>query len=67
VRTPEFEAVHTELAARGILCDFRPDAGLRIGPHYFTTDDELSYTVEQISEIVATRVYERHLGAAARF
>ncbi len=33
VRTPEFEAVHTELAVRQILCDFRPDAGLRLGPH----------------------------------
>ena len=67
VRTPEFAAVHTELAERGILCDFRPDAGLRLGPHYYTTDDELRHTVEQISEIVSTGRYERHLGAAARF
>jgi kynureninase len=67
VRTPEFEAVHKELAERQILCDFRPDAGLRLGPHYFNTDDELRYTVEQISEIVGTGAYERHLGAAARF
>ncbi len=32
VRTPEFESVHGELAAREILCDFRPDSGLRLGP-----------------------------------
>ena len=37
VRTPDFESVHGELAAREILCDFRPDSGLRLGPHYFTT------------------------------
>jgi kynureninase len=67
VRTPEFEAVHTELAQRQILCDFRPDAGLRLGPHYYNTDDELRYAVAQIAEIVETGVYERHLGAAARF
>jgi kynureninase len=67
VRTPEFEAVHTELAERQILCDFRPDAGLRIGPHYYNTDDELHHTVGQIAEIVETGAYERHLGAAARF
>src|SRR5205809_7949304 len=67
VRTPEFEAVHRELAERQILCDFRPDAGLRLGPHYYNTDDELRYAVTQISEIVESRVYERHLGAAARF
>jgi len=67
VRTPEFEAVHKELAEREILCDFRPDAGLRLGPHYYNTDDELRFAVEQIAEIVETGVYERHLGATARF
>src|SRR2546430_12999869 len=67
VRTPEFEAVHKELAERQILCDFRPDAGLRLGPHYYNADDELRYTVAQIAEIVESRAYERHLGAAARF
>jgi kynureninase len=66
-RTPEFEAVHTELARRQILCDYRPDSGLRLGPHYYNTDDELRHAVGQITEIVDTGVYERHLGAAARF
>jgi kynureninase len=67
VRTPEFEAVHTELAERQILCDFRPDVGLRFGPHYYNSDDELRYTVAQIADILETRAYERHLGATARF
>jgi kynureninase len=67
VRTPGFEGVHRELAEREILCDFRPETGLRLGPHYFTTDDELRFAVSQIAEIVETGVYERHLGAAARF
>jgi kynureninase len=67
VRTPEFEAVHRELAERRILCDFRPDTGLRIGPHYYNTDEELRYAVDQIVEIFETRAYERHLGAVARF
>jgi kynureninase len=67
VRTPEFEAVHKELAERQVLCDFRPDAGLRLGPHYYNTDDELRFAVAQIADIVETRAYERHLGAVARF
>jgi kynureninase len=67
VRTPEFEAVHKELAERQILCDFRPDAGLRLGPHYYNTDDELRFAVDQITDILETGAYERHLGAAARF
>ena len=64
---PEFEAVHKELAERQILCDFRPEIGLRLGPHFFTTEDELRYAVGQIAEIVASGAYERHLGTAARF
>ena len=67
VRTPEFEAVHKELAERQILCDFRPDAGLRLGPHYYNTEDELRYAVGQIVEIVETGAFQRHLGATARF
>ncbi len=67
VRTPEFQAVHKELAERQILCDFRPDAGLRLGPHYYNTDDELRFAIDQTSEIVETGAFERHLGATARF
>jgi kynureninase len=67
VRTPGFEGVHSELAERQILCDFRPDVGLRLGPHFFNTEDELEYAVGQIAEIVASGVHERHVGAAARF
>jgi kynureninase len=51
VKTPEFEAVNEELAARGVLVDCRPETGLRLGPHFFNTDDELRFTVEQIAEI----------------
>jgi kynureninase len=56
VRTPDFQAVHAELEARGILCDFRPDAGLRFGPHFFTTDEEIELTVAALREIVGRRV-----------
>jgi kynureninase len=67
VRTPGFECVHRELAERSILCDFRPETGLRTGAHYFNTDEELTYAVEQIAQIVASGSYERHEAAAARF
>ncbi len=67
VRTPDFESVHGELAERQILCDFRPDSGLRLGPHFFTTDDELRFAVEQMAEIVESGAYERRSGATARF
>ena len=43
MHVPEFPAVHKELTERQILCDFRPDAGIRLGPHYYNTDDELAF------------------------
>jgi kynureninase len=67
VVVPEFEAVHRELAERQVLCDFRPDVGLRLGPHYYNTEEELRFAVGQIAEIVESGAYERHLGAVARF
>ena len=66
VRVEEFPAVHKELAERRILCDFRPDAGIRVGPHYFNSDAELEHVIEQIAEIVRSGAHERHLGAVAR-
>ena len=65
VRTPQFEAVHGELDDRDIVCDYRPDTGLRLGPHYFTTDDEIEFVAAQIAEIVETGAYERHLNTTA--
>jgi len=65
LHVPEFPAVHAELEARGILCDFRPDAGIRLGPHFYNLDDEIRLAVEQIAEILETGAHESHLGAVA--
>ena len=65
VAVPEFAAVHAELESRGILCDFRPDAGIRLGPHFYSSDDEIRFAVAQIAEILESRAYERHAGAVA--
>jgi kynureninase len=67
MRMPGFEGVHKELSERQILCDFRPEVGLRLGPHFFNTAEELDFAVGQIEDILASGVHERHLGAAARF
>jgi kynureninase len=67
VHVPDFEAVHKELSERQILCDFRPDAGIRLGPHYFTSDEELDFALNQVEDILATGAHERWLGATARF
>ena len=65
VRVPDAAAVYAELEQRGILGDFRPGAGIRLGPHFFTTDDEIRFAIAQIGEIVETGAHEPHLGAVA--
>jgi kynureninase len=66
-RVPDFQAVHAELAAREIICDYRPDAGLRFGPHFFTTDDEIRFAVDQVREILDSDAHIARLGATAGF
>jgi kynureninase len=51
VKPPEFERVGRELMDSGVICDWRPDVGIRLGPHFYNTDDELRYAVEQIAEL----------------
>jgi kynureninase len=43
--------VTRELARREILVDYRPQAGIRVAPHFYTTDEEVEHTVKQIQNI----------------
>jgi kynureninase len=67
VHVPDFEAVHKELGERQIICDCRPGAGIRLGPHYFNADEELEHVIGEIGEILGSGAHEHWLGAAARF
>lgn len=44
--------VVTELGRRKILVDFRPGAGIRIAPHFYTADDEIAQTVHELASIL---------------
>ena len=50
---PDGQAVTKELIRREILIDFRPQAGIRMAPHFYTTDDELHHAVSEIRAILA--------------
>jgi kynureninase len=49
------EAATEELIARGYTCDFRPGAGLRLGPHLYTSDDECDAVVAEVAAIRGRR------------
>jgi kynureninase len=51
VDVPNSEKVTQELLRRDILVDYRPNAGIRIAPHFYTEDAELSFVINQIVEI----------------
>jgi kynureninase len=58
-------AVVAELARRDVLVDYRPGAGIRISPHFYTLDSELERVVAEIAEIVATGSFDRSVAGAA--
>ncbi len=41
-----------ELARREIIVDFRPGAGTRISPHFYTKDEELEIVIREMQNIV---------------
>jgi kynureninase len=45
------ERVTEGLIARGYTCDYRPGAGLRLGPHLYTTDDECDAVVAEVATL----------------
>ena len=66
-RVPDFKAVHAELARREIICDSRPDVGLRFGPHFFNTDDEIRNAVEQVVDMLDTGAHLERATASAGY
>ena len=45
--------VAEELIRREIIVDWRPEAGVRIAPHFYTREDEVDETMRQLREIAA--------------
>jgi kynureninase len=60
ISVPSGEAVTRELLRREIVVDFRPGAGIRISPHFYTTDEELRHVVGEIRRILDTEAYRVH-------
>src|SRR4029077_13623454 len=46
--------ISRSLKSIDILCDYRPGAGIRLSPHFYTRDDELSAAVEAMADIQNT-------------
>lgn len=49
---PHSYGVAQALLANNVVVDYRPNAGIRVGPHFYTTDEELERVVDMIGEIL---------------
>ena len=52
---PDSYDVCRELLKRDILVDYRPQAGVRFSPHFYTKDEELDSAIATVEEILKTR------------
>jgi len=65
VNPPHAYEVSRELLARRILIDYRPQAGIRISPHFYNSDDEVRQVIDAIREILDSGAWQRHAGDRA--
>jgi kynureninase len=47
------------LLSRDIIVDYRPNAGIRIAPHFYTSDAELERAVAAVDEALATDAWQQ--------
>ncbi len=57
---PSAYEVSRELIARNFIVDFRKGAGIRIGPHFYNSDDELRKVVSAIGAILQDGSWQKH-------
>ena len=53
IDVPEGERVTRALLERQVIVDYRPNAGIRIAPHFYNTDAEIDHAISAIEEIMA--------------
>jgi kynureninase len=64
---PHGEAVARELLRREVIVDHRPGAGIRLSPHFYTTDDEVRRAVREIRAILDSGAWRAHAAAGRDF
>jgi len=63
---PHGAEVAQALLARDVVIDYRPGAGIRVAPHFYTTDDEVERVVGEIDGILATGAWKAFEGTKPR-
>ena len=48
---PDAERLSKELIAREIICDYRPNAGIRLSPHFYNTEAECDHAIDTLARL----------------
>jgi kynureninase len=56
---PNSKEVCAELLKRNVLVDWRPKAGVRMSPHFYTTDAEIETAIAAVEEILSEMAVPR--------
>ncbi|MBC7791717.1 MAG: aminotransferase class V-fold PLP-dependent enzyme [Anaerolineae bacterium] len=62
---PHGYEVAQSLLAQNIMVDYRPEAGIRIAPHFYNSDDELESAVAAIDAALESGAWRQYEGKAA--
>ena len=57
---PHAREVARALLERDVIVDYRPGAGIRVAPHFYTSDDEVESVVALIDDILARGSWARY-------
>jgi len=49
--------ISKELLNRNIIVDYRKDAGIRIAPHFYNSDDEILFAMDELRKIIQNKSY----------
>jgi kynureninase len=62
---PQGREVAQFLLSQNIIVDYRVGAGIRVGPHFYTRDEELAACIDAIDECLANGDWRRFSQAAS--
>ncbi|MBA3671879.1 MAG: aminotransferase class V-fold PLP-dependent enzyme [Gemmatimonadaceae bacterium] len=57
---PQAREVAQALLARDVIVDYRPGAGIRVAPHFYSSDEEVESVVGAIDEILAREEWTKY-------
>jgi kynureninase len=48
---PEAERLSQGLLEREVICDYRPGAGIRLSPHFYSTEEECTHAIQTLADL----------------